>query len=127
LLAGLLIVTVSWFLWHPLGVAMAIMATGNFRRFVVRNAAFWNATAILTVGVLWGVAMALAITFLSNAVTTSSVIKIFLLVEGFFAVGYIGYAPAPEDLFMFNKAGQTANVGMICYVVTGIIVAVISR
>ncbi len=127
LLAALLIVTVSWFLWPPLALAMAIVAVGNFRRIVVRNAAFWNATAIFTVGLVWGVVMAVATTFLSNAVTTSSVVKIFLLVEGFFAVGYVGYAPAPEDRIMFNKAGQTAKVGMICYLVTGIIVAVISR
>jgi len=118
---------VAWWLWHPLGVAVAILMTGHVRHYVVNNAAFWGATQILTVGIAWGVIMAIAITIASEAATTSTVIKVMLLVEGFFAVGYVGYAPSPEDRFMYNKAGQTATVGLVCYVVTCVIVVVVSR
>ena len=101
--------------------------TGKCRHFVVNNAAFWGTAQILTVGIAWGVIMAILITIASDAATTSTLIKILLLVEGFFAVGYVGYAPSPEDRFMYNKAGQTATIGLVCYVLTCIVVAVISR
>lgn len=93
----------------------------------MNNAAFWGTAQILTVGIAWGVIMAIVITIASDAATTSTLIKILLLVEGFFAVGYVGYAPSPEDRFTYNKAGQTATVGLVCYGLTCVVVVVISR
>jgi hypothetical protein len=105
-MAALLVVVTAWWLWRPLAVAVAILMTGKCRAFVVNNAAFWRTSAILMVGIAWGATMAIGISIASDAATRSVLVRILLQVEGFFAVGYVGYAPAPEDRLMYNKAGQ---------------------
>jgi len=118
LLSVIIFNAVVWWIWHPLGVAVAILTIGRFRELVRRNALFWATAAVLTIGILWGVAMAVGIILAADAATASKAVRALLLAEGFFAVGYVGFEPAPEDLIMFNKAGQTAAVGMVCYVLT---------
>jgi len=126
-IAALFIVAASWWLWRPLGMIVAILLTGKCRGFVVRNAPFWRTGAVLAVGVTWGCIMALGITAASGAATTSVVVRVLLQLEGFFAVGYVGYSPAPVDRMMYNTAGQTARAGMVCYVLTCVLLAISSR
>lgn len=127
LIAAVVVIAACWWVRPPLGVAVAVLSAGKCRLFVVPNAAFWSRGTILMIGIAWGVIMAVGISLSAEVATVSRAVRILLLVEGFFAVGYVGYAPAPEDRMMYNKAGQTANLGMICYVLTAIAIAVLSR
>jgi hypothetical protein len=115
LLATFLIVGACWWLWHPLGASIGILFAGSFRQPIVRRAAFWDGKTILGVGALWGLSMAVAVRMVSGLATDSLIGSIALCLEGLVAVYYVGYSPDPVDLFMYNKAGQTATVGTICY------------
>ena len=123
MLVILLGVSLCWWLWPPLGVAETILLTGYMRRPIVSNAAFWTGGKILGVGLLWGIAMAVAVRWLSGLATSSSVVSVALYLEGLVAVAYVGYRPAPEDLAMYNKARETAAVGVVSYllVVIGLV------
>jgi hypothetical protein len=112
------VTAVCWWMWPPLGIAVAILGSGKCRGFVISNAAFWNTGTVMAVGVALGIAMGAGITLSATAAPASTVVKILLLIAGFFAVGYVGFDPAPEDRIMHNKAGQTARIGMLSYVLT---------
>ncbi len=118
LLATLLVVGVCGWLWHPLGAASAILFAGSFRQPIVRKAAFWDTKTILGVGIVWGVSMAIAVRTVSSLATTSHFGLVALYLEGLVAVNYVGYRPEAVDLFMYNKARQTAVVGTVCYLAT---------
>jgi hypothetical protein len=115
ILACLLIVGLFWVVWHPLGAAIGILMTGHIRTWIVNRAAFWNAKMILTVGIVWGMGMAMAVRKIVGLATSSRFLTVALLVEGLIAVRYVGFQPAPEDLVMYDKAGQTATVGIVAY------------
>src|SRR5580765_3050100 len=104
-IASLLILALFWWLWHPLGAAFSIVMAGYARAPVVARAAFWDTRTILIVGVIWGLGMAIAIREIISVATSSHLLCIAFLVEGVIAVHYIGFQPAPEDRFMYNKAG----------------------
>jgi hypothetical protein len=125
LIAELVLLALLWWLWHPLGVAFAILIASYVRSPIVNRAAFWNTRTILTVGIIWGAGMALGIREIISLATSSRFLSAVLLLEGLIAVQYVGFQPAPEDEFMYNKAGQTARVGSVCYLlVTSIAFAI---
>ncbi len=109
----LLFTSVCWWLWHPLGAALAILLTGYMRRPIVNNAGSWVRGTILIVGLLWGIGMAVAVRGISGLATSSPLLSVALYLEGLVAVGYVGYSP--DLLDRYNKAGQTATVGVILY------------
>ena len=115
LLAELILLPLLWWLWHPLGAAFAILVASSVRSPVVNRAAFWNAKMILTVGIVWGAGMAIAVREIVSLATSSRFLSAVLLLEGLIVVQYVGFQPAQEDEFMFNKAGQTATVGSVSY------------
>jgi hypothetical protein len=119
-LAAAVVVALCWWVSPSLGIAIAILLSGRCRNFVVPNAAFWTTGPVLTVGIALGLVMAVGIQLAANATRVSTIVKILLLIEGIFAVGYVGYNPAPEDRMMSNKAGQTATVGIVSYVLANI-------
>jgi hypothetical protein len=124
-IASLILLALFWWVWHPLGAAVAILMAGYVRFPIVNRAAFWDAKTILTVGVIWGAGMAVAIREIVSLATSSRFLAGVLLLLGLIAVQYVGFQPAPEDQFMFNKAGQTATVGVVCYVlVTAVALAI---
>jgi hypothetical protein len=122
-IAHLLLVGLCWWLWRPFGVAVGILATGNLRRIVVANAMFWATAGILIIGVLWGTLMAVAVHTVTAYATSSRILSAALYLEGLVAVKYIGYAPRGSDYY--DKAGQTATVGMLCYLVVLIALLII--
>jgi hypothetical protein len=125
LIASFILLALFWWVWHPLGAAVAILMTGYFRVPVVNRAAFWDSKTILTVGIIWGAAMALATRKIIGVATSSRLLAALLLFEGLMAVQYVGFQPRPEDEFMYNKAGQTATVGSVCYLlVTSVALAI---
>jgi hypothetical protein len=113
LLAVLLVAGLCWWVWRPLGAAYAVMSSGYARRPVVNNAPFWTRGVILVVGLLWGIGMAVAIRVIAGFATSSTLISVILYLVGAVAVGYVGYGPAAWDVH--NKAGQTATVGQVSY------------
>lgn len=118
-IAWLILLALFWWVWHPLGAAVAIVAAGRLRIPVINRAAFWGTKTILSVGILWGLGMAVLVWMIVAAATSSRLLAVLLFVEGLIAVQYVGFEPSPED--HFNKAGQTATVGVICYLVaTGV-------
>lgn len=125
LIASLILLALFWWVWHPLGAAAAILMAGYVRFPVVNRAAFWDTKAILTVGIIWGSGMAIAVREIVCLATSSRFLSAVLLLEGLIAVHYVGFEPAPEDRFMYNKAGQTAIVGSVCYLlVTSVALAI---
>ena len=115
LISRSLMIGIGWVIWHPLGVAIALLLTGSMRRFVVSNAAFWATKAMLIVGILWGILMAMVAYFGTSYATSSRIVSVFLYLSGFGSVTYIGYSPGPEA--MPNKAGETAIVASFFYLV----------
>ena len=125
LVAELVLLVLFWWLWHPLGAAFAILIASYVRNPVISRAAFWNAKTILTVGIAWGAGMAVAIREIVSLATSSRFLSAVLLLEGLIAVQYVGFQPAPDDEYMYNKAGQTATVGSVCYLlVTSVALAI---
>ena len=80
--------------------------TGYLRAPVVNRAAFWNAKTILIVGIIWGAGMAVAIREIVGLATSSRFLSSLLLLLGLIAVQYVGFQPAPEDEFTYNKGAR---------------------
>jgi len=126
LIAEFILIALSWWLWHPLGAAcIQFFIVSYVRSPIVNRAAFWDTKTILTVGIAWGAGMAVAIREIVGLATSSRFLATLLLLEGLISVKYVGFEPAPEDEFMYNKADQTATVGSVCYLlVTALALAI---
>lgn len=119
-----LFIALGWWLWHPIGVAIGILTTsGYIRRPVVRTAMHWATAGILIIGVLWGTSMAVAVHTVTAHATDSRVISAALYVWGSLGVAYIGFQSRSADIF--DKAGQTATVGLLCYLLVLIALCII--
>lgn len=98
-------------LWEaPAGI---LTISGYIRRAVVRTAMYWATAAILIIRILWGTSMAVAMHTVTAHATNSRVISAALYLWGLLGVTCIGFQSRSADIF--DKAGQTATVGLLCY------------
>src|SRR5436305_159159 len=90
LIAETVVFVLLWWFWHPIGASFALLVASYARKLIVDRAAFWEAQKIFAVGLLWGAGMALAVRELVGIATSSHLISVLLLLEGFIAVQYVG-------------------------------------
>jgi hypothetical protein len=118
----IVIAIASWFFSPVASVAVGAGCTGYFRNFVVPRAVFWNIRNILSVGITWGIIVAIGMSIAVAYATSSTILSLLLYFEGWVAVGFIGYRPAIFDTY--EKSEQTSVIAWCCYALVAIAVAV---
>jgi hypothetical protein len=115
---------VSWFFFPVASVALGAGCTGYFRSFLVPRADLWGSREILSVGIAWGIIVGVGMSVAIAFATSSIILSLLLYFEGWVAIGFIGYKPAPFDIH--KKAEQTSVIAWCCYALV-VIIAVAYR
>jgi len=101
-----------------IGVPLISFLASKLRKIIGRNAAFYGRMNILVVGGVYGVALSVIVHFLTWTDSGWHIPFAILIVWGFLATQYIRFRENVMD--EYNKAGQTAFVATIAYVLCSI-------
>ncbi len=127
-IAGILIVTVSWFIWRPFGAFIIVIQTGYVARFIRtnQNLLFWNTPVVIFIGMMWGIIMGLLIQVIIHFSVGWSLAKVFFNLLGLMAVGYVGYGFKNVPNYLMDK--EHANLltiqilGLVMYATVSAII-----
>jgi hypothetical protein len=131
-IAGILIIIVSWFIWRPLGAFVTVIQTGYVARFIRtnQNLLFWSTPIVIFIGIMWGIIMGILIQVIIHFSIDWSIAKVFFNLLGLMAVGYVGYGLKNVPNYLMDK--EHANLltiqilGLVVYaIVSAIIVFVL--
>lgn len=87
----LLIISVLWYLWPPLGAIAIVFALGNLKLLAERNAPFWQPKHALLFGCVAGFVVACLVQASSRLALSSPYGAAAMAAFGFYPVAYIGY------------------------------------
>ena len=114
LFGSTLVAAGAWWLWHPLGAVMWVVAVSHLRAPLQRGAWGWKPRFAVILGAIWGVGFTVLITFLSHHAFQTIWARSLFAGFGLVGVTYLGYR---EPGTLVDRMIDIAEfVGILCYV-----------
>lgn len=120
ILRALIVSTIAWLIWKPLGTLIAIVALGESREPLQRGAVFWSPLGAIWVGIIVGTSVAIFVWTLAHFAVHSIWARCFFGVEGLMAATYFGFGINPSYYLRSNwenklMLAQFTSAGMYVF------------